>query len=631
MSLSKQLLILISALFLMIFGLNFALSIGNIKDYLEGESKVHAQDTAISLGLSLSPYMNDTKNPVINTMMSAIFDMGYYREIRLVDEENKELVSLLSDVETTEVPQWFIDLLPMTSATAESEINTDQHMTGLVYVTINSNPAYLKLYQQAKTTFYYSCVAFAISIGLLALVLRMSLASLNKINLLAQAISEGQFNSIEPLPWTREVRNVALSMNAMSRKIKTTITNLHHKLDDMGGNLLHDDLTGLYKKSVFETDLKYLSQEHGNAFIALIKIDSLAELVKIHDSNSIDNFLQSVAQILQNSSSQQLPVTAYRFYGAEFALLIKTDRADVVEVLIESISQKLSTLGEGYQKSDLAHIGVVRFNPIGTTENILKLAHEAYEQAQLIGKNQYFIQTGDHAGRDISAWKELVFNCVAQRAYSVWFIGQTIDFVDKSLLMEEAFIQVHDQNDQLVPIGPFIAIAEKFAKIVELDKGVISLAVEHIQHNHVEHAIAVNISTRTIKNGTFMMWLENLLKQNPAARQLVFSLSAYAVIKDTESYREFIESIHRWGAKAMIKRFETQSMSAEMIKKLKPDFIRLARDIGNGIDASSQKYAFVQTMQEMSTLLDIAILAENVQADEDYRILKSIGIVGASR
>jgi EAL domain-containing protein (putative c-di-GMP-specific phosphodiesterase class I) len=156
--------------------------------------------------------------------------------------------------------------------------------------------------------------------------------------------------------------------------------------------------------------------------------------------------------------------------------------------------------------------------------------------------------------------------------------------------------------------------------------------LDHIRHNHIEHAIAVNVSTRTIKNSDFRLWLEKLIKQNPAdAKKLVFSLSAYAVVKDIDAYQAFIETVHQWGARVMIKRFETQSMSADLVKRLKPDFIRLARDIGNGIDSSSQKHAFVQTMQEISTLLDISILAENVQSDKDYRSLKAIGIVGASR
>lgn len=93
MSLSKQLLILISSLFLMIFCVNFVISVNNIRDYLEGESESHAQDTATFLGLSLSPHMIKETDPIIETMMNALFDRGYYQEIKLVNVEHKPLVS----------------------------------------------------------------------------------------------------------------------------------------------------------------------------------------------------------------------------------------------------------------------------------------------------------------------------------------------------------------------------------------------------------------------------------------------------------------------------------------------------------------------------------------------------------
>ena len=43
------------------------------------------------------------------------------------------------------------------------------------------------------------------------------------------------------------------------------------------------------------------------------------------------------------------------------------------------------------------------------------------------------------------------------------------------------------------------------------------------------------------------------------------------------------------------------------------------------------KRAFVETMKEVGDLLDITVLAENIQADEDFALIKEIGITGASR
>jgi hypothetical protein len=91
MSLSKQLLILLTLLFFIIFSASFILSVGNIKNYLEVESEFHVQDTATSLGLSLSPHMVDERDPIIQTMMNAIFDRGYYKEMRLVNVDGEDL------------------------------------------------------------------------------------------------------------------------------------------------------------------------------------------------------------------------------------------------------------------------------------------------------------------------------------------------------------------------------------------------------------------------------------------------------------------------------------------------------------------------------------------------------------
>lgn len=634
MTLSKQLLILISALFLMFFSANFALSVKNIKAYLEGEAQGHAQDTATSLGLSLSPYMTNTGDPIIKTMISAIFDMGYYKEIRLIDADNKELVSLRNDKGFEAVPNWFIDYLPMPPMTAQSEISSNWTLRGIVYVTLNPSFAYSKLYEQAKTSFYYALIIFMVSIVALALLLQVTLASLKRINQVALHITEGHFETIEKLPWTREVKNITVSINLMSRKIESTIIALNNKLDEMGASLLLDDLSGLYKKSVFETDMMNLLMAHNPGYLMIIKVDNLAELVRDRGSNTIDQLLQAVAEKLKKTVERhpEAMVKTYRFYGGEFAMLVNNGSIELIELITQALRNDFDELGGKYSKPDLTHIGVAPINPVGTPESMLDSAYEAYEQARLIGANRCFIGSAEHFSRDMSTWKELVFNCIDNTRYSLLYVGQIIGFQTEQLLIEDVFTQVHDQNGQLVATGPFISIAEKFAKITDLDKSVINKVLEHILNTRIQHAIAVNVSMSTIKNSEFRFWLKKLVKNNPVLiKQLVFSFSAYAVAKDVDIYLNFIDRVHQWGGLIMIKRFETQSMSIEVIKKLNPNFIRLSREIGEGISLSRQKQEFVQTMQQMATLLDIVVLAENVRADNDYYALKRIGIIGASR
>jgi len=633
MSLSKQLLILVSAIFLIIFSVNFLLSVNKIRDYLESESQVHAQDTATSLGLSLSPYIGNENDPVLETMINAIFDMGYYGEIRLVNVDNKPLVTVKNDKIFTEVPQWFIDFLPIQTATAESEISSGWSIGGTVYVTINPGFAYLKLYQLAQSSFNYSLITFTGAVLLLFLILRFMLLPLKAINELALAIANGQFKTIEKLPWTLEVRNVAISMNTMSKKIEGAISSFTTKLDSIGKKLQLDDLTGLHKKSSFETDMKQLFMADIEAFVFVIKIDGLASLAKEHGSDTIDQFLKRFAGLLNKVSAQYEPglVTPYRFFGSEFAILARSLSREQAEQLAQSVSALLAGLGDDYRRKDIAHIGIAMFNPLGTTADILAAANEAFEQAQLIGSNSYYFRIGSNHAKDIAEWKDLVFNIIDQKAYQVSYIGEIKQFATDTVFMEEAFTQAFDPQGKVIPIGTFVSIAEKFAKIVELDQGVTQRVMDHIRSENISHAVAVNLSTRTVKNADFRVWLAGEIRDSAIAAQLVFSISAYAVAKEANVYRDFFEFIHSLGAKVMLKRFETQSMPLDMAKDLRPDYIRLARDLGSDLSRDESKKAFIETMQQAAQLLDIVILAENVQSDADYAVMREIGLFGASR
>ena len=634
MTLSKQLLILISVLFLMIFGINYVSSVNNIRSYLQVESEVHAQDTATSLGLSLSPYIANETDPVMEAMMNAIFDMGYYKEIKLVNVDGKPLITLANDRIFEEVPDWFVKMVPMKTASAKSEISSGWSIGGVIYVTVNPGYAYLKLYEQAKSAFYYSVAAFIVSMALLFFVLRFMLLPLKRINQQALAIAEGQFEIIEPLPWTTEVRNVARSMNEMSAKIGGIMKKLNARLEALAKTLLLDDLTGLNKKSSFETDLKQLFLEHSESFIYLIKLDSLAGMTKELSSDAIDLFLQdcadSLKQVASDFSAGEMKI--YHFFGAEFALLARSIDAQQAKQLATALSLALSELAEKYQKSDIAHIGVAPFDPLGTMASILAAANEAFEQAKLIGANSFYIRERGDQAKDIDEWKALVFHVVDQHEYKVSFIGTIANTQTGQVLMQEAFIKAHDAKGDQIPIGTFVSIAEKFEKIVELDRGVTEQVIQHIEAQHIDYAIAINLSTRTVKNSDFRAWLATVLQQHHTiSAQLVFSISAYAAAKEVKVFKEFIKFIHGYGAKVILKRFDSQSMSMETAKILQPDYIRLSRDMGNGVSHEPVKRAFVETMKEVGDLLDITLLVENIQSDEDFALIKDMGIPGASR
>lgn len=237
MSLFRQLLILVSFLFFMIFSINFVSGMTHIQEYLEIESRVHAQNTATSLGLSLRPYLAEQDDALINTTMNSIFDRGYYRDITLFNPAGKAWVELTNPNRVEGVPVWFIELLSLETASAESEINDGWMISGTVRVTINPGVAHYKLYQQAKRSAFSSLLMFGVSVVLLFIVLQWILRPLRDMERLAVDISEGRFETIEKLPLTTEIRNVATAMNVMSAKVDAHVAQLKKYAEDLAAVL----------------------------------------------------------------------------------------------------------------------------------------------------------------------------------------------------------------------------------------------------------------------------------------------------------------------------------------------------------------------------------------------------------
>ena len=126
---------------------------------------------------------------------------------------------------------------------------------------------------------------------------------------------------------------------------------------------------------------------------------------------------------------------------------------------------------------------------------------------------------------------------------------------------------------------------------------------------------------------TIMCGVEN----KNIASQLVFSATAYAVAKDVDKFKFFADEIHQCGAKIIIKRFETKFIPLNNIKDFNLDYIRLARDYTNEISNDYSKQSFVESISELTTLLNIKLLAENVQKDEDLAFIKKHNLYAASR
>lgn len=137
LSLSTQL----SVLLIILAGLTFVSSVlvstSNMRSYLDTQLAQSAQDTANSLGLSISPYVSGDDLTVVDTMISAIFDSGAYLKMTYTDKAQKVQFDRQHDVQSDAVPAWFIRLFPLAPPVMQTEVNDGWRIAGVLQVQLS--------------------------------------------------------------------------------------------------------------------------------------------------------------------------------------------------------------------------------------------------------------------------------------------------------------------------------------------------------------------------------------------------------------------------------------------------------------------------------------------------------------
>ena len=252
MTLFRQLLIFTLVLFFFLFAGTWFARLNSTRTFLLDQLESHAQDTATSLGLSISPYMVKKDLPAVETMINAVFDRGYYRVIRLADVEDKVLVDRTQEVVMEGVPRWFVSFVPLETPSAMSIVLAGWSQAGTVLVESHPGYAYKTLWDTVVTTSLWFLVMIIVVLVGGGFGLRVLLKPLKRVEHQAEILCKKQYEIQTNLPRTRELRRVVEAMNKMTYKVKDMFDEQARVAERLRKNAYHDSLTGLGNRRYLE-------------------------------------------------------------------------------------------------------------------------------------------------------------------------------------------------------------------------------------------------------------------------------------------------------------------------------------------------------------------------------------------
>lgn len=627
MTLYKQLYLLLGALFLLVFLGTFGIGLDSTRAYQARQLAAAAQETATSLGLSISTKLAARDTASVKSMVDAVFDRGYYRLIRVTDTAGRPVYERTQATVIERVPGWFIQAFPLETPVAEAAVMTGWTQAGMLQVASHPGYGYDELWRGARETlvWYLGGAALALLAGTWAI--RRLLLPLRRVEQQAVAICNREYPVQKPLPWTRELRRVVQAMNRMAIHVGNMFEEQSALIKELRGAVYTDAVTGLDNRKRFEERMTHLLQapdEFGEGTLLLLQLRDFKDYNDRRGYQAGDEFLRCAATILQSHADGAAGLLC-RLSGADFAALLPTGDPGEAGQVARSILEGLHWLhAEGVAESeDIGHIGLAHCRSGMTLGAVLSLADLALRQAQRAGPNQYAYyadaantdrrRVGLLGARQWREWLErqlegdaLVLHCqpVADLRHS----GEWLHL--------EALLRARGEDGSLMAAGAFMPMADRLGLSPVLDRRAVELAEQFLQQSGQRHTpLAINLADGTINAPEFADWLATRLGHSGMGPRLIFEVSEYGVASHLEPVKALERLLRHQGSGLAIDHFGSRLTSFAYLRDVPIRYVKLDGSFTRAQSEDRENGIFLRAMVRLLHELEIRVIAESVETE----------------
>ncbi|GAB2648699.1 GGDEF domain-containing protein [Vibrio panuliri] len=192
-----------------------------------------------------------------------------------------------------------------------------------------------------------------------------------------------------------ESRDIRHSTSFLSNQLNTAskeISRLKNQLAEVQRDALFDSLSGLYNRRSFDNDVHTLCQSGQNFCLILADIDHFKHYNDSYGHLFGDSVIRGLARRLQSSCRDG--ITAYRFGGEEFAIIVPNRSLRVARQFAESLRRAVEKLSikdrrSGKQVGNItASFGVTERHEDECAEPLIERTDQLLYEAKQLGRNR---------------------------------------------------------------------------------------------------------------------------------------------------------------------------------------------------------------------------------------------------
>lgn len=629
MSLARQFGIGLFVILVIIFGGSLWINVNNTRSFIAEQLNSHAQDTATSLGLSILPYFNDPPDlAMIDTMVNAIFDRGYYLNVTLYNSEQQVLLEKKNPARANSVPSWFTDLFPISTPVAETELTEGWKIAGRLTVRSHPGIGYAQLWKSAKQTLWLTSWIFGFGLILVYILSKIVLTPLKAVVLTSQNIASRDYSLILDIPKTKELKILVHAINKMAVVLDKQFHELTALTNSYYNSAFVDQLTTLDNKQALDNTLARIfadKEELNHGYLIIVRLSSLKHVNESQGSDAADTYVKLISTQL-TKLSQNNECKIFRSRGADFALITGQMTEDTCSALLSNLASTINAQSHPMFVDGCIHIGAAGFAGYEDKKSLFEHADAALINARHLPQRWKLahktIQLKNH-----KAWREELDRIFRDKDITV-LIQPIKDITDQTVFSECLARFKEITGEKFLPMSQLIPESEKLFRAVELDNLIIEKIQTFVKNERIAShnlRLAVNISSATVADSKH---LDDILKKLHYIRhrvdELIVEVREDSLKNSDKSCIQFAQKLREANIKLTIERYGSNVTTLTLLQKLRPDFVKIDGRFTRNIETSEDNQFFVRSLVNIAHGLQIQVIAELVESREEADCLRTL-------
>jgi len=402
----------------------------------------------------------------------------------------------------------------------------------------------------------------------------------------------------------------------------------------------HDDLTGLYNRSVFLQELERVverSKRHPQlATLLYIDLDNFKYVNDTLGHIAGDRLLIEVGQLLKGRARRGDLIA--RLGGDEFTVLLYDTNAEESAILAEAFRRALAEFRFRHG-GDQIHLGcsigvAVIAGSDHTAQEILSRADFACHLAKREGRNRVhvFESKDEQDVAELSldmGWTRRIKEAIDQNRLVL--VRQPIMSTRRrDVASYEVLVRLRDEQGNLLLPAAFLSTAERFGLATEIDRWVIVNAIRALsRHRQTTPAIryGINLSGHTLSQPDIADFIINELQRTGLAPSaVVFEVTETTAITDMDVAVSFLSRLKSIGCGTALDDFGSGMSSFAYLHELPVDYVKIDGRFVRNIADNVMDQAMVRAMNDIAHALGKTTIAEFVENETSLQMLDQYGV-----